>query len=331
MGAEFVYACARVRSNEKYLLSKDKLNNMIEAKTMEDACKILQDAGYGSEGEVIQPLLYEQTLVKETTKLYDFIFSIAPEQPEFRVFAYPFDYHNIKVLLKAEILGTGDMNILMEGGTISPAVMSSLVKERNYMPMTVNMKHAIEDAMDTHARTRDPQCIDLILDKYCYADIREVADKSGNAFLQGYIRLLIDTINLKTFARVRKTGQTWTYFSEVCLPGGNIDEKTFVAGYDEPMNQFAVRLTSYALGDAAEGGSAGLKESGSFTELEKLCDNALIRYVKGAKAYTFGLEPLIAYVVAKQMEIKCVRIILAGKAVGIESSRIRERLREAYE
>jgi len=331
MGAELVYACARVRSNEKFMLGKDKLNNMAESKTIEDVCKVLQDAGYGEEGETVSPVYYEQSLVKETQKLYRFLYSIAPGQPEFNVFAYPFDYHNIKALLKSEALGTNAQDILMQGGTIEPQAMAADVKERNFMKMTVHMKHGIEEAVDMHARTHDPQCIDLILDKHCYADLTEVADRSGNLFLKGYVRLLIDTINLKTFVRVRQMGQPWSYFSSVYISGGNIDEKTFVGGYDEPLNQFAQRLSSYALGDAAEHGCAGIKETGKFTEIEKLCDNALIRYVQEAKAHTFGIEPLVAYAVAKQIEIKCVRIILAGKTVGIEPSSIRERLRETYE
>ena len=49
-----------------------------------------------------------------------------------------------------------------------------------------------------------------------------------------------------------------------------------------------------------------LKENGGFTSLEKLCDDALIRYVKDAKYVSFGIEPILAYAVAKQMEIKSV-------------------------
>ena len=73
-----------------------------------------------------------------------------------------------------------------------------------------------------------------------------------------------------------------------------------------------------------------MKETGSFTALEKLCDDALIQYAKQAKYISFGLEPLIAYAVAKQMEIKSARIILAGKKAGINEGLLRERVRETY-
>ncbi|MBO6163703.1 MAG: V-type ATP synthase subunit C [Lachnospiraceae bacterium] len=326
----FVFACARVRANERNLLSKEKLNQMIDARTMEDAVKILQDANYGEEGAVIQPLAYEKALVKESDKLYAFLHELAPDAEEFRVFAYPFDYHNIKVLLKAEATGAEARGMLMSGGVFKPAEMEALVRERNLMAMTPHMKKAIEEAVDTLARTRDPQTVDLICDRECYADILEVAQRSNNRYLLGYVHLLIDTINLKTFVRCRRMGQGWGFFETVYLEGGSISSRTFVAGYDEPLPQFAQRLAATALAKAAEEGGTAIKETGRFTSIEKLCDDALISYVKDAKYISFGIEPLIGYAVGKQMEIKSVRIILAGKAAGIDGSLIRERVRETY-
>ena len=72
MGTDYTFACARVRGNERSLINKDKMLVMIDAKTMEDACKVLQEAGYG-EGEVILPSAYEKALEAETTNLYEFL------------------------------------------------------------------------------------------------------------------------------------------------------------------------------------------------------------------------------------------------------------------
>lgn len=330
MGADYTFACAQVRCAEKYLLNRERLGVMVEARTMEDACKVLQDARYGTEGQVIQPASYEKTLAQETEKLYQFLGSIVPDPKVLRLFSYPADYHNIKALLKAEFLDIDGSQALLPGGAIEPAAMAVLVRERNTIPMTTRMKKALEEAVDTHARTRDPQLVDLICDKACYEDVREAAQETGNRFAQGYVRLLIDTLNLKTFVRCQRMGQPWSFFGNVFLPGGNIDEKVFVAGYEEPFQQFAGRLIVYDLLEAAEEGGAQMKETGSFTALERLCDNALIRYVRQAKYISFGLEPLIAYMVARQMETKNVRIILAGKAAGLDPERIRERVRETY-
>lgn len=96
----------------------------------------------------------------------------------------------------------------------------------------------------------------------CYADICEAAKRSGNAFVIGYVKLLIDTINLKTFVRARKMGQPWSFFGTVFISGGDISEKVFVSGYEEPVAQFAARLEGTALKKAAEEGLASMKETG---------------------------------------------------------------------
>ena len=330
MGADYIFACARVRSMEKYLLGKEKLGLMIEARTPEDAMKVLSEAQYGSEGETVRPEDYERLLSQETRKLNELLRELAPGEEAFRIFSLPLDYHNIKTLLKAEFLEIDASHLLMNGGTIEAQAMAVLVRERNYMGMTGHMRKAIEETVDAHARTQDPQCIDLICDRECYAELLEAAEASGSDFVRGYVRLMIDTINLKTFARARKMGQPWGYFSSVFIPGGNIIEKTFVAGYEDPLNQFASRLEGTALYGVAEEGLQALKETGSFTVLERLCDNALMAYLKDAKYISFGVEPLIAYVAAKQTEIRSVRIILAGKTAGLAPDLIRERLRETY-
>ena len=44
----------------------------------------------------------------------------------------------------------------------------------------------------------------------------------------------------------------------------------------------------------------------------------------------FGVEAVIGYLVAKEIEFTAVRIIMSSRMAGIEGDTIRERLREAY-
>ena len=49
-----------------------------------------------------------------------------------------------------------------------------------------------------------------------------------------------------------------------------------------------------------------------------------------AKYIALGPEPVIAYLMAKETEIKNLRIIFTGKINRLPENTIRERLREAY-
>lgn len=304
---------------------------MTETKKIDEVCKVLQDAGYGTESNALDSENYEKILKETEKEIFEDIRSLSKENEVFDIFSYPADYHNIKVLLKSEFLGVNRNDILMSSGTIPRDSMVAAVNERNRSGMTEYMGRALDEAIDNHARTKDPQAIDFICDKYCFMDISRVAERSENDFVKGYVRLWIDTINLRTFVRVRKMGQPWAYFSEVFIPGGNVALQTFVSSYEEDIKQAAVRFEPYAIHKAIDEGGEAMQKEGTFTTLEKLCDDTLMEFVKQAKYITFGLEPMIAYLISRQMEIKCIRVLMGGKAVGMDPQVIRERMRETYE
>ena len=330
MGTEYVFATARIRSQEKNLLKSDQFRAMTESPNIEDVCRTLQDAGYGSDSVNFGVDNYELILKSKERELFEEIRTLSEENEVFDIFSYPNDYHNIKTLLKSEFLGVDRSDILLGTGTIAPDKMTEYVRERNKSMLTEYMGRAIDESVDNHARTKDPQSVDFICDKYCFMDVTRVADASGNDYVKGYVKLWIDTVNLKTFMRLRKMQQPWGAFNDVYIPGGNVDLQSFVAGYDEDPAQLGARFASYDIGKAAGEGAEAIAKDGTFTLLEKLCDDALIEYAKDSKYITFGLESMVGYLVAKQMEIKCVRILMTGKLAGMEPEVIRERMRETY-
>jgi V/A-type H+-transporting ATPase subunit C len=327
----YVFASTRVRSVEKNLLTKERAENLIDCNSPEDAIKILIDIGYGKGAEEIEAKDFEKLLSEEIKKVYDFVRGIAPSEAKLYAFLYPYDYHNLKVLMKAEFLESDPEPYLIDKvGTIDVNQLQIMVRERNFVGMTDNMKNAILEVVDLFSRTNDPQVIDFIFDKYCYKEMKESADKTNNSYIKGYVSLLIDTINLKTFVRLREMKKNWDLFSQVFIEGGNIQDKLFISNYDEPYEQFAERLIPYGLSKAmAEGGSA-LRETGKFTVLEKLCDDSIMDYARRAKYVTFGIEPLAAYLIAKEAEIRTVRIVMTGLLQGLSREMMTERLRETY-
>lgn len=65
-----------------------------------------------------------------------------------------------------------------------------------------------------------------------------------------------------------------------------------------------------------EKGGEKVRETGMYSLLEKLCDNKRIEYIKDAKYISFGIEPAAAYLIAKDSEIKNLRMIFTGKIAG---------------
>lgn len=327
---DYVFASSRVRSMERYQLTKDDAEMMSESRTPEDALKILYDLKYGEEEDTLDLRNFEDILSKELQKAFSFIIDIAPDKEEIYPLLYPYDYHNLKVLLKAEFLGSQFPEYLIDIGTISPENLEEYVRERDFVQTSDLMKNAVLESIDVFARTQDPQVIDVILDKACFKEMLEKAKLTDNEFLIGYVKLLIDITNLKTFVRVREMGKPWDFFNSIFVEGGKIQDKLFISGYDEAYESFGEKMIPYGLSKAMIEGGLALKETGRFTVLERLCDNALMDYVKDAKFVSFGLEPLLSYLIAKEIEIRTVRIIMTGLLQNLPKESITERVRDTY-
>ena len=156
------------------------------------------------------------------------------------------------------------------------------------------------------------------------------AEKTENQFLIGYVKLLIDILNVTTFVRLRQIGKPWTFFQKVFLEGGNMAENLFISSYEENYQQLTDKFAPYGFGEIIEKGAAHVKSTGMYSLLEKLCDNKRIEYIKDAKFVSFGLEPAAAFLIAKESESKNLRMILTGKISGTSKEVILERLRKTY-
>ncbi|MFH1387634.1 MAG: V-type ATPase subunit [bacterium] len=72
------------------------------------------------------------------------------------------------------------------------------------------------------------------------------------------------------------------------------------------------------------------KKTGSLFALEREIDDHLTDAVKKARYCSFGIEPLIGFLIAKEMEIKILRLILVAKKMQVKTDKIKERLRHSY-
>ena len=327
---DYTFASAYIRCQEKYFLNSEKAEKMLEAKTPDEALRVLFELNYGDGSSEVSALEFESLLSRELEKAYELVLPLAPDREYFVIFLYPNDYHNVKALLKAEFLGINADELLVNTGSIPLAKLIDLVQNRNYPDMRLEMAKGILEVVDTYGTTRNPQVIDLILDKACYKDINIEISKIKNSFVRGYAALRIDTINLKSFVRAREMSKSWDFFSNIYIEGGNIAERLFISGYDEAFEQFADKLGIYGLSAALYEGASMLKESKRFTALEKFCDNLLMNYIRDAKYIAVGVEPLIAYLAAKENDVKMVRVIMAGKLANLKTEQIRERMRDTY-
>lgn len=318
----YPYAVARIRVLEKKLLNRQMFIQMAEAKSPEDSLRMIAEAGYTDQSNT-DIHNFENILNQELSKTYDIIKGLAPEEKFVDVFLYKNDYHNLKVLIKEEISGVDGEKYLIEGGIISLVKLKDALENRSYRDLPKIMAVAITDAFDIYNKTQNGQMVDIVLDKAAFSSMKETAVESENRFVIDYVMKVCDLTNLKSFIRVKNMKKDFDMFMNVFVSGGSLDKEKFLEAFSSDTPASCFKSTSYS--DVCKNGI----DSG-FTIFEKLCDDYLMEYVRGAKFKPLTLEPLIAYLYAKESEIKTIRIIMTSKLNNIDSDTIKERLRDAY-
>lgn len=324
---DFLYISAWLRSQENALLSRERMERMLDARTNEEAAKVLSECGYKN----LEPLSLEsltRSLEEARRETFSELARFAPDKNIVDVFRIKYDYHNLKALIKAAALGQDGTGMLIDAGrypldTVEAAVRSG-GEETN---LTSEMEEALSQAAEVLATTKDPQKSDFILDRACYAEMLATAKASRSDFLLGYVKLQIDGANLKAAVRCQRMHKDVDFLKRVLLPGGNVPEEQVIsaclAGGNLENTFFGDLQQAAALGTAAIGG-------GRQTEFEKAVDNALGAYLKGSHMIPFGDGVLIAFAAAKENEITAARMILSGRLSGVSADAIRERLRDSY-
>lgn len=323
---DYLTISARIRAMENSLLTKERRERMVDARSDEEAVKVLTECGY-AEPEDLSAGTVNAVLSQAREAVFADLAKSVPQPRLVEVFQIKYDYHNAKALLKAEALGENAKRLLMSGGRYVPSLLAEAFHRGDMEGFSEPFQTAVDAAQDALAEEKDPQKCDLILDKACYAEMADAAAECGSEFLRGYVRLSVDTVNLRTAVRCMRMGAPAVEIQRDLLSGGNVDVQMVANTPKEAWGKLFPSELEKAVAIGAEVAASG---EGSLTEFERACDNALVAYLSQAKRVPFGCEPVVGYLCAREAEATAIRTILSLRKAGVQAETIRERLRECY-
>lgn len=324
---DYLFLSTRVRALENNLLTHERMMRMLDAPNADDSAKILLECGY-PEMVPLDVNTIHDTLAEERQKAFDDLVDFLPDPVILDVFKAKYDYHNVKVILKSEAMHTDPTPLLLDLGRVPVRDLVSKINSSNLTGIPTILQDAITEARETLGTTRDPQLSDFVLDRAYYQDIHLIAKKAESPFLEGYVKISIDAANLRTVVRTIRMGKNAEFVRDILFPGGNIDTIRVLTAASAGGSLSELFALS-PLEEAAEAGVTVLT-GGRLTQFEKLCDKAVIDYLKRSKFIPFGEAPVIAYLAAKENELTAIRIILTGRLSDLPAETIQERLRDSY-
>lgn len=323
---DYLFISTYLRSRERNLLTAARMERMIDAATAEDAAKVLQEIGYGEFSPTSDRELSE-ALAREREELFADLYRFVPDKAVVDVFKVKYDYHNVKTLLKAQALELDGKRLLVDAGRVSAEELTRALTEGEYDQLPPALGQAAREAREVLSATGDPQLSDFVLDRAYYAEMLTAAQATHSDFLVRYVRATIDAANLRGAVRTLRMKKGGDFLKKVLFEGGTVATEAILTAalggsLEEPFRSTTLR-------QAAELGAEAVR-GGDLTRFEKACDDAVTEVAAGAKSVPFGVEAVIGYLVAKEIEFTAVRIIMSSRMAGITGETIRERLREAY-
>lgn len=324
---DFLALSMRVHAMERRLLTQERMDRMIDAKDLTEAAKVLAECGYDELPEVT-PKRVEEMLGKAQAEVFQDLGDAVGDPAMLDIFRCKYDYHNAKVLVKAETLGIDRDRLLLPGGRYDPEKLAEEYRREDLGECSEVFRRGVRRAWETLNATGDPQQADFILDRACFEELTELAAKTGSSFLKGYVALSIDAANLRSAVRASRLGKGREFLEQVLAPGGNVSPEAIAAVRGEELgNVFRAGPLAEA---AAMGAALSAPGSGALTGFERECDNALMGYLAGGRRVPFGEQPIIGYLYAREAEQTAIRTILSGRMAGLEGDAIRQRLRRTY-
>lgn len=317
---DYGYAVARIRCNELKLLTKSDLELLLSAPNVEDCIKRLTDKGYGGKGASYAS---ERELLKaELENAWELINEIAPDIAVFDSLKTANDYHNLKAVAESYVLGTDYKHMLVYPVTVGPEVILEAIKNKNYELLPEHMRECAEKAYTVFVEERDSQLGEAIIDKACLEACAQTAKGCGE-LLEALAQHKIFTADIKIAMRCALTKKPLSFLKVSLASCDKLDLKELSeAAVDSPemVLSYIERVSDEAASKLREGMSA----------FEKWSDEKMGDIIAPAKYKSLGPDALAAYILAKELEIRSVRIILSAKRNGISNEKVRARLRELY-
>lgn len=323
---DYLFVSSRIRAMETSLLSRETVSSMIEARNLTELYGILEDNGIAYTVGKFGEKSFESGLKERLSVAYLDILGSVPSPELFTVFTYPYDCNNLKTAIKAAEKGVSPDLYLLPYGTVSPEAVKETVLKRKFSVFPTNMAKATEKAIEVFAKTRNPQEIDLVLDKALFLDMKSSVAENPIELFHELLKIKADTVNILSYIRVAKMGGDFSLFERAFAPGGEIGlylfEEAFKNGPEALMKELTGRYERF---------SAVLSDKEiSLSGAEKVADRIYSEFIKTAREVQSGAGVVAGYIAAIENEVKSIRILIAGKRLSVNSEEFFERLSESY-
>lgn len=326
------YAVARLRALENRLLDEAIFQRMIECESLEAAVKILGETPYSAWlMELKSPLEFDRAIEAELHHCYEEVESFTPESEIVSLLRLPYDIHNVKTLIKGQILasrgGKRRLDLLTSLGNVDTDSLTLAVEGEEYKDLPFGLDVAVPEALVLWEREQNVLAVEKHLDGFYFKALLKTAEDLKMEEVVKWVKSRIDGENLKTLLRLShisiNRAQTATFLHE----GGTIPVNRLVPLALEPLENWGRLLGFAGISKLLSAFTDDMDFNTLLVQFEKDLDNYVTECIAPVRFSTFEPANVIRYLWAREIEAKNLRVVLVSVANGVEKDAIREVLR----
>lgn len=305
----YASAVAAVRAMENSLLTHSDIEQLIASKSKAEYNSLISAKGS------------EQATLED---VWEMLRAYAPNDRELEILLYKNDFHNLKAALKAVISGKEPQHYFIRPTNLDLDKLVDAIKSKEYENLPEYIRKTAQEAYELLTRTLDGQLSDSVIDTAALEAMQRAAYRHGGEFMRRYAEMTALYADIKTAYRCALMKKPKSFIENAVCGTSELDKDSLVRAALEGVDGLFAYLENTQYSEAAK----LLRESPA--KFEKLCDDEMIELAQTARMTAFGTEPLAAYYLAKEAEIKNLRIISVCKESGTDRETITERMRKLY-
>ncbi|MHB1323538.1 MAG: V-type ATPase subunit [Coriobacteriia bacterium] len=313
------YAVGRVRVLEGRLLGRSTFERLVDAADLREQKRILAETHVGrylDGAETAEDV--EIGLEASLADLYDeFLTRADLPSAVVRYFQALHDYANLRLAVKARVLGSGAGRLSSLGGVPSEAFAA----DGAGLPAEMRALLTAWDGVEQAPALDD---VEATIDRALFDALSAAAKDSRLRFLRGLTRLRIDLANARLLIRARSKALQPAEIVSRLVPGGS----TALERLAERAPRMSVAELADAIADSGVLGGVPEEDLADVRRFDIAADAAVAARMLEARMAAGGADPVLAYVLGREAEVLLLRTAVVGRLAGLDRESVRERIRE---
>lgn len=310
-----------VRVRQMKSLEASDLDRMVSAPSLSSAMAVLEakgwplPAGFADENSM---------LARELLDAWNYLVEVAPDPSLFDPFIMKNDYHNLKAGIKSVLSDYQTETYFVYPCTLSAETLKKAINEKQFDLLPEPFSSLGAEIYDILVKTGDGQLSDILADRIALDETLACAKRGGDPMIIGLTEFFCAVTSIKTAFRAARIGKDVKFLERAIGTCDTLNRAELIARASEGVSPLLSYLETTGYRDGA------LILSSSASDFERWCDDRIMIMLEHVRYIALGTEPLVAFWLGKEAEIRNVRIILAAKQAGLTPAETRARLRRLY-